>query len=143
MTESDCSMITFIIDNKVYKLSADDLRAINEISDDHKEKLITLLSAVKKSHQSSLSSIPSADEKIIPIHGNPSSGLSASSDHLASSSLGSIKGKERLSESDTNELVARLIMQEKQQQKPGLSKKSIYKVFGFFVICIVLLILIF
>ena len=124
--------ITFIVGGKTYNLSAGDSAAIKAISTDDRQQLITLLEAIK--HQDTLSKAAvqkAVDYVSTPLHG-------------AGRPIADKAPKpERLGSGDADALMARLIMEEKRDKKPGLTKEGLYKVLAGFVVFIFVLMMIF
>ena len=109
--------ITVIINNNSYSLSANNLEAIRRIPTADRQHLIALLELVKQ-QQSATQSPP-----VRPITTESSR-------------------SERLGSGDVDSLMAQLIMEEKSQQKPGLTKQTIYKWVGGVAVVIIILVLV-
>ena len=117
--------ITIIINENSYTLSTTDAEAIKGIPASDRQTLIALLESVKQQ-----------DALIQTTNQRPTSSpqTDIQDDQL--------NGTERMGEGDIDALMARLIMEEKSRQKPGLTKQSMYKWVAGFSVTIILLILI-
>ena len=126
------SAITFIVDGKTYSLNASDSTAIRTIPAGDRQQLIALLEAIK--HQDSLAKAAvqtAVDYVNAPLHG-------------AGKPLQDRTPKpERLGSGDADALMARLIIEEKRDKKPGLTKERLYKIVAGFVAVIFLVMMIF
>jgi len=119
--------ITFVIGGVTYRLSAGDTNAIRNIPEADRAELIALLEAVQAQDVASKAAVQAAAA---------SATISTSSPVGASG--GPLPKAERLGSGDVDALMAKLIMEEKRERKPGLTKQGIYKVVGFFVVVILL-----
>ena len=126
--------IILIINKKPYTLKAGDTEAISNIPKADRQQLITLLEAIKRLE----SPEPSVAQQVA-AQINTSTQTSAISPNVGN--MPDMR-TERLRSGDVEAVMAQLIMEEKQQQKPGLTKHSIYKWMGGTVAIIFLLILI-
>ena len=130
------STITLTLNGNTYRLCSRDTEAIGKISKTDREQLIYLLETIKQQDRL-LKSIPQTDKQ---------NGLSEKTprdlnlDHGLSHQ--GIK-TDRLSKGDVDNLMARLIIEEKSDEKPGITKQTIYKAIGFIAAVIILLILVF
>jgi hypothetical protein len=126
------SVITFIVDSKTYNLSASNSKAIRAIPPGDRQQLIALLEAIK--HQDSLAKAAvqtAVDYVTAPLHG-------------ADAPIQNKAPKpERLGSGDADALMARLIIEEKRDKKPGFTKEGLYKIVAGFVAAIFLLMVIF
>jgi len=128
--------ITFIIDGNTYSLRATDTVAIREIPSANRQQLISLLEAVKQQESIARASVEQAAERARPLTqaaGRPAAG----SDPLAPEAV----RPERLGSGDVDALMARLVMEDERDRKPGLTKQGIFKWAGGFTALVVLLIL--
>lgn len=108
--------ITVIINNQTYSLSAGNVEAIRHIPDADRQQLIELLEVVKQ--QESATQSPPVRQVTTET-----------------------SRSERLGSGDVDSLMAQLIMEERSQQKPGLTKQTIYKwVVGLAVVVIILVV---
>ena len=126
------SAITFIVDGKTYSLNASDSTAIRTIPAVDRQQLIALLEAIK--HQDSLAK--AAVQTAVDYVNAPLHGAGKPLQHKAPK-------PERLGSGDADALMARLIIEEKRDKKPGLTKESLYKIVAGFVAVIVVLMMIF
>ena len=110
------SGITVVIDGNTYTLQSSDLQSIRDMPADERSRLIQLLEVVKAQHEKSQRTV---QEALLKNSGN------AVQDATRGVQLA--RSKERLGKGDIDEIMARLIMEEKQQQKPGLQASTIYK----------------
>ncbi|MFK8050921.1 MAG: hypothetical protein AB8B81_21015 [Halioglobus sp.] len=121
------SAITFVINGATYRLGAGDISAIRNIPEADRAELVALLEAVQAQDVASKAAVQAA---------------AARATISISSSVGSsgqpLPKAERLGSGDVDALMAKLIMEEKRERKPGLTKQGIYKVVGFFVVVILL-----
>lgn len=113
--------ITVVIDGNTYTLQADDLQGMRDMPGSDRSQLIKLLEVLKAQHEKSQRLVQDALNKqtlesAAPAMGNPSA-----------TSSGPAPARERMSKGDIDELMTRLIMEERQQQKQGLQSGTIYK----------------
>lgn len=129
--------ITFIINGATYSLSASNAEAIRNIPKTDRQQLMTLLEAVKHQEILSLAAVQKAvDSARLPSR----SALKA--DEAGSPVNYSNTKPERLGSGDVDALMARLIQEEKRNQKPGLTQWSIYKVVAGLAAVLILIVLI-
>ncbi len=131
------SEITFIINGKNYRLSANNQEAIRQIPRQDREQLVALLEAVKIQHRLAASAVQQAAAKVGVVDTAPN----YAANEVAANST-AIK-PERLGKGDVDDLMARLIMEEKRNKKPGLTQQTIYKWAAGIIAVIVVLVLIF
>lgn len=125
--------ITIIINDKTYSLCASDVEAIRNISDTDRQQLITLLEAVKQQENQT-----QASNQNVAASSQTAATTSEFSNTIDYRNINA----EQLGNGDVDALMARLIMEEKSKQKPGLTKQSIYKWVAGIAGIIILLILI-
>tara|TARA_R110000823_G_scaffold171736_6_gene304125 strand:- start:15652 stop:16059 length:408 start_codon:yes stop_codon:yes gene_type:complete len=129
--------VTFVIDGKTYSVDAGDPVTIRNIPLEDRRHLINLLEAVKRQHSLSLKTVSAALDK---------SGVStaARSDANATAANNSATGGEptRLGSGDIDALMARLVVEEKQNRKPAITRSGIYKITAGFLFLILLLVII-
>ncbi len=130
--------ITFILNGNTYSLCASDAESIRKIPSDVRQQLISLLEAIKREDKLAQAAVQQALNKAK----NPNQ-FEAKSVRTKSTLDSASPKPDRLGSGDVDALMARLIMEEKQNQKPGLSKGTLYKWLGGFVVVVFLLILIF
>ena len=127
------SAITFVINGATYRVSADDSSAIRNIPEADRKELIALLEAVQVQDGVSRAAVQSAAAR-----------AAASTNSGQSQQTGDpgqqIPKAERLGSGDVDALMAKLIMEEKRDRKPGLTKQGVYKVVGVFAAIVLLLV---
>ena len=134
----DQPAITFILNEKTYSLRATDSHAIRQIPSGDRQQLISLLEAVKQ--QDAL-----AHQAVDQAVTRATSGYQASNGSMAAAdpSAPPPANPERLGSGDVDALMARLVMEEKLSQKPGLTRQGIYKFLAWSAAVIVLLVIVF
>lgn len=125
------SAITFVINGATYRVNAGDSSAIRNIPEADRAELIALLQAVQVQDIASKAAVQGAAARVGATT-NPSQ-----SKRLGDSLQQSPKA-ERLGSGDVDALMAKLIMEDKRDQKPGLTKQGIYKVVGVFAAIVLL-----
>lgn len=110
--------ITFIINGNTYNLCAEDSIAIAKITAADRAQLTTLLESLNRHSTEQHTRI------------NPARTFNAPS-------------PERIGKGDADALMAQLIQEEKKNQKPILTKLTIYKYFAGFAIAVFLIVVIF
>ena len=120
--------ITVIIDGSTYSLNPTDKVSIKSLPISDRQQLITLLEAIQLYEKQRHASAREAEGKA-----------------NAAAALATTKpdGKEPLGKGDVDQLMARLVMEEKNNRKPGLTRQGLYKWMGISVVVIILLVLIF
>ena len=129
--------ITVVIGNKTYNFHPGDTQAIREIPSTERQQLIALLEAVKQQENLADIAVRDAIERarnLSPMAPGTISGR-APPEHPATK-------PERLGSGDVDALMARLVMEEKNNRKPALNSKSIYKLLIGFAVVVFLLVLI-
>ena len=129
--------ITFVVSGNTYSLCAGDNAAISKISAVDRQHLITLLDAVKLQETLSQASVQRAMDKAKLT-------LRSTTDTRESGSPPAHNdiNPERLGSGDVDALMARLIVEEEHNKKPGLTKQGLYKVVAGFAVFVFLLVLI-
>ena len=129
--------ITIILNNNTYRLNAGNIESLREIPKSDRETLIELLEAVRNQEYRAQLAVEAAMKKAqIPL-------ASATMPATPQSSTAAQEPvTTRLSTGDADEIMARLIVEERQRQKPGLTTQSLYKFLAGFAIIAILLILI-
>ena len=134
----DQPAITFILNEKTYSLRATDSHAIRQIPSDDRQQLISLLEAVKQqdtlAQQAVDQAVTRAKSGYQAGNGSPTAGDPSAPPRA---------NPERLGSGDVDALMARLVMEEKLSQKPGLTKQGIYKFLAWSAAVIVLLVVVF
>ena len=120
--------ITIIIDGSTYSLNPTDKTSIKSLPIGDRQQLITLLEAIQLFEKQRHATTREAEGK---------ANVAAA---LANTKL---EGKEPLGSGDVDQLMARLVLEEKNNRKPGLTRQGLYKWMGISVVVIVLLVLIF
>ncbi len=129
------SAITFVINGATYRVSAGDSDAIRNIPEADRTELIALLEAVRIQDGISKEAVQSAATR-------PAGSVKRSQAELAGHSGQHIPKVERLGGGDVDALMARLVMEEKREQKPGLTKQGIYKAVGVFAVIVLLVVVV-
>lgn len=129
--------ITFIINGNTYSLCAGDIEAIRKISKYDRQQLITLLETVKQQERLAQVAVQHAADKV-KISSQTTTKVPEAGNTLAHQAI----KPERLRSGDVDDLMARLIQEEKRNKKPGLTKQSLYKLIGGFSVIVILLVLI-
>lgn len=130
--------ITFIIDSKTYSLRAHDAEALRNIPSADRQQLIELLEALKRQDALAQAAVQNAvDRAKIPTKNLPNGRQNGGApEHKAPM-------PERLGSGDIDALMARLIMEEKRDKKPGLTTQDFAKWVAGLTVAIILLVLIF
>lgn len=114
--------ITFVVNDQTYSLSANDTQAIQSMPSEDRGQLIALLEAVKRQEALAAETVQQALERAKAASqttpGQPLTGTPAQAP---------TPKPERLGSGDADALMARLIMEEQQNRKPGLTRQSLYK----------------
>lgn len=151
--------ITLTLNSRSYHLSASNAQSLRAIPKADRQQLIALLEAIAQQDLLDRQATPlPADSRVNSAASQPSAPpathLSARPDVQPGSQASHNKAKpsnratgqpteERLGRGDADELMARLILEEKRQQKPGLSPKGLYKFIGAATLLIIILVLVF
>ena len=126
--------ITFVINKNTYSLSTADSNAIRAIPEDDRRELIRLLEAIRQEDETARAKAREADARAKTLLDGSGRTLGSSAQHTPS--------PERLGSGDADALMARLVMEEQMNRKPGLTKQGLYKVvLGIFVVLCLLLLL--
>ena len=128
--------ITFIINGTTYSLCASETEAMGNIPAADRGQLIALLEALKSQEASSHEAV----EKVVNY-----ATQSAPAATFNTGAVGQIQQQpkpERLGTGDVDALMARLVMEESQNKKQGLTKQGIYKGLAGFLALVVLLVMI-
>jgi hypothetical protein len=130
--------ITFIIHGTTYSLCASETEAMRSIPGADRAQLITLLEALKHQDASPNEVVNSAvncTKRSVPTE-------AATHTALGARAAMSQAMPERLGAGDVDALMARLVMEESQSKKQGLTKQSVYKGLAGFLVLVVLLVII-
>jgi hypothetical protein len=130
--------ITFILNDKTYRLCATDSHTMRELPAADREQLITLLEALKQqdllARQAVEQAVARAKTGQTTAAGESTTGTQPQQKTLK---------PERLGSGDVDALMARLVMEEKSSQKPTLTKQGLYKFIAWAAALIILLTFIF
>lgn len=113
--------ITFIINGNTYNVHGKDFETLRAMPKADRQQLTALLETVRQQEQREQ--------------------LAESTQHTAPS-LSTVK-PERMGSGDVDDLMARLILEEKRNQKPALTKQALYKWIGGITVIMILWVLIF
>ena len=108
------STITVIIAGNTYRLTAFDNESILAMPNDDRQALLALLESVKEQE-----ALKHRKSKVAPID------------------------PKDMGKGDLDAMAAQLIMKEKSNQKPSMTKRDLYKWIGGFTVVVILLILLF
>lgn len=122
--------ITVVVAGNTYSLRADDPRSMRDIPANDRDQLMGVLEALKAEYDKS--------QRVAQAALARSSGAGAAAPRAVGGALNTQSG-ERLGKGDVDAIMARLIMEERQQQKPGLQRSTIYKFAAAIVVLIILL----
>lgn len=130
--------ITFIVNDKTYRLCATDSHAMRELPVADRQQLITLLEALKQqdilARQAVEQAVARAKTGLTTAAGESKTGTQPQQPTVK---------PERLGSGDVDALMARLVMEDKLSQKPGLTQQGMYKVIAWVVAVIIALIVLF
>ena len=130
--------ITFIVNDKTYRLCATDSHAMRELPVADRQQLITLLEALKQqdilARQAVEQAVARAKTGLTTAAGESKTGTQPQQPTVK---------PERLGSGDVDALMARLVMEDKLSQKPGLTQQGMYKVIAWAVAVIIALIVLF
>jgi hypothetical protein len=130
------STVTIVINGNTYRLCASDGAAIRNMQAADREHLLELLEEVKR--QDSLSQV--AIEKAMSRTGSsPVSTASVAPGEGVTAYRGNASAD--LGKGDVDALMARLVFEEKNNRKPGLTRQTLYKVVGGFLLVVFVLVL--
>lgn len=121
--------ITIVIAGNTYTLRSGDLKSLRNMPAQDRDQLIDLLEALKAQREKTERLVQNALAK------NTVNRASA----RGASNANQTAPAERLGKGDVDAIMARLIAEEKQRQKPGLKRATIYKFAAAIIVIIVLL----
>lgn len=121
------SVITFIVNGNTYSLCSTDLEKIRNIPANDRAQLITFLEVIKRQDRLQHEAVQHA--------------VTGGQSHPVASSP--TPKPERLGSGDVDALMARLVAEEKNDRKPGLTQLSVYKFMLGFAVFVALLVFIF
>ena len=141
--------ITIVISGKVYKIEADKPQTLQNIPASHRMQLIGLLETLK-SQENRMQQIKGNSATAHPPTFNATSAATAIKQTRADQPLNhtatannlatqSTPANERLGKGDVDQLMARLILEEKRHAKPGITKATVYKAMGIILLIIVVI----
>jgi hypothetical protein len=141
--DSECGVmqqptITFIVNDKTYRLCATDSHAMRELPVADRQQLITLLEALK---QQDILARQAVEQAVTRAKAGPTT--AAGKSNTGTQPQQPTVKPERLGSGDVDALMARLVMEDKLSQKPGLTQQGMYKVIAWAVAVIIALIVIF
>jgi hypothetical protein len=120
--------ITIIIDGSTYNLNPTEKVSIKSLPIGDRRQLITLLEAIQLFEKQRHASARQAEGTA-----NAAAALAATKP----------QGKEPLGKGDVDQLMAQLVMEEKNNRKPGLTQQGLYKWMGISVAVVIFLIVVF
>jgi len=126
-------IITVIINGQDYRLSADDPASVGHLPKAERTELLRLLEAIKQEHTRSQKAVLSA------LTATTQTSTKTTQEQVSAG----LAQTGRLGRGDADALMAQLIQEEARNQKPGLSKRGIYKFVGISTLVIFLLVIIF
>ena len=125
--------VTFVINGQTFSLRASDSSSIDAIPAPERQQLVELLEAVKQRENRAATMARQALEKAA-VATTDSAG-SARPDYQSAK-------PERMGSGDVDALMARLVMEENRNRKPGMTRQDLYKwVLGAAAIVILLVLL--
>jgi hypothetical protein len=130
--------ITFILNDKTYRLCATDSHAMRELPAADREQLITLLEALKQQDILARQAV----EQAVAMAKTGQTTADVNSKNSTQPQQPTVKPA-RLGSGDVDALMARLVMEDKLSQKPGLTQRGIYKIVAWAAAVIIALIIIF
>ena len=119
--------ITVVIEGRTYTLRADDAAGMGDIPGEDRDRLINLLEMLKARREQSRRQVQAALAR--------SSG-SADVAPRPATVASAAPPKERVGKGDVDAIMARLIIEERQNKKPGIRPSTIYKTAALIVIII-------
>jgi len=110
--------VTFVINGQTFSLRASDSSSIDAIPAPERQQLVELLEAIKQSENRAATMAQQALEKA----------AAATADSAGSARPDYQPAKpERLGSGDVDALMARLVMEENRNRKPGMTRQDLYK----------------
>ena len=110
--------VTFVINGQTFSLRASDSSSIDAIPAPERQQLVELLEAVKQRENRAATMARQALEKAA-VATTDSAG-SARPDYQSAK-------PERMGSGDVDALMARLVMEENRNRKPGMTRQDLYK----------------
>lgn len=115
--------ITVVIQASTYTLRSDDPAGMRDMPSEHREHLIRLLDVLRVQHEASRRRVQAAMTGAVSPAARSDSGAD----------------REPLGKGDVDELMARLVLEERSRKKPGIKPATIYKFAAVIIAIIVLL----
>ena len=125
-------LITFIVNGKTFSLRAGDAAALGAIPHAERQQLIALLEALKQQDDRAAALAQVAVERARTTSRAPQAPAAASTPR-----------PERLGSGDVDALMARLVLEENRNRKPGPTRQDLYKWGLGFAAAVIVLVLIF
>ena len=119
------SIVTIIISGNTYRLAPDDSEGILAMPNEDRQALLALLESVRGQD-----ALVAADNNVVSLKSN----------NYTPINYEEVNPKD-MSKGDVDALAAQLIMKEKNNQKPPVTKQSLYKWIGGFTVIVILLML--
>lgn len=129
--------ITFIINGTTYRLCASDTEAIRNIPATDRQHLLRLLEQVKYQESLSPAVVQQGADKA-EVYSRSAANVPAAGIQPGQKEL----KPERPGSGDIDALMARLVLEDKRNRKPALTKSAIYKVVAICTVLVVLLVII-
>ncbi len=124
--------ITFIVNGKTFSVRAGDAAALGAIPRAERQQLVALLEALKQQDDRAAALAQAAMERARTLSRAPQALVAASTPR-----------PERLGSGDVDALMARLVLEENRNRKPGPTRQDLYKWLLGFAAIVVVLVLIF
>ena len=123
--------ITVVIGGNTYNLKANDPQSVSTMPAEDRSQLLAILELVKSQQERSSQLAQQAlAKRAVAAGGAPPRGATTASRAATT---------ERMGEGDVDALMARLVMEERQQKKSGIKPATIYKIAGVIMAIIVAL----
>ncbi len=122
-------LITFIVNGKTFSLRAGDSAALGAIPEVERRQLIALLDALKQQDERAEALVQGAVARARATSRSPQAAASTAR-------------PERLGSGDVDALMARLVLEENRNRKPGPTRQDLYKWLLGFAAVVILLVLI-
>lgn len=130
--------ITFIINGNTYRVCASRPETLRNLPSADRQQLIRLLEKIKLEDQKAKAAVQQA-----LVKAKMPSGQARKTPTNAGAGAKNNPKPERLGSGDVDALMAKLILEEKQHQKPTITKQSIYKWLAVFIVVFLVLMFIF
>lgn len=133
--------ITFVINGNTYSISSTDKEAINSIPASDKQALIALLESVKQQDQIAFENMQQRINKA--KQAQQKTIQQSNQQPTQPNSTGQVLGEKPMGAGDVDNVMARLMLEEKRNQKQLPTKNTMYKWMAIVIVVLVLLFLIF